>query len=182
LQEVIRQMSEPEASGHNPERLLQQIVIFTDVARATASSLGLESILQTIMDGLAEFFRPTSWSLLRVDEQKNELYFVITDGDTPAPIKKTRLKIGEGIAGWVAMHDESLIVPDVYDDPRFAKRLEEMAKWNTRSIICVPLYAGKRVLGVIQLINCAEESFTEREMFFLHAICDYAAIAVDYKS
>jgi GAF domain-containing protein len=174
-------MSEPEEEDKT-ERLLQQIAIFTDVARAMASSLDLEWTLQTVMDGLAEFFLPTGWSLLRVDEPKNELYFVITDGDTPAPIKKMRLKIGEGVAGWVAQHDESLIVPDVSSDPRFANRLEEMAKWNTRSIICVPLHARKRVLGVIQLINSAEESFNEQEMFFLHAICDYAAIAIDYKS
>jgi PleD family two-component response regulator len=54
-----------------------------------------------------------------------------------------------------------------------------MTKWKTRSIICVPLQSKHRVLGVIQLINCAMESFGEQEMFFLHALCDYAAIAID---
>src|SRR5437763_2625989 len=54
-----------------------------------------------------------------------------------------------------------------------------MTKWQTRSIICVPLKSKHRVLGVIQLINCAMENFTDNEMFFLHALCDYAAIAVD---
>ena len=42
-----------------------------------------------------------------------------------------------------------------------------------------PLQSKHRVLGVIQLINCAMESFGEQEMFFLHALCDYAAIAID---
>src|SRR5438874_3689607 len=114
-----------------------------------------------------------------VDEQKDEVYFAIAVGDAAETLKTVRLKVGEGIAGWVARHGESLIVPDVYNDPRFSKRIDEMTKWKTRSIICVPLQSKHRVLGVIQLINCAMESFGEQEMFFLHALCDYAAIAID---
>jgi GAF domain-containing protein len=150
-------MSEQE-EPEKPERLQQQVAIFNNIAKAMTSSLGLNSILQIIMDGMAEFFRPSTWSLLRVDEQKNELYFVIAVGDADGMLKPVRLKVGEGIAGWVAKHGESLIVPDVYSDPRFAKRLDEMAKWKTKSILCLPLQTRHRVLGVIQLINCAEES------------------------
>ena len=87
--------------------------------------------------------------------------------------------MGEGIAGWVAKHGESLIVPDVYKEPRFAKRIDEMTKWQTKSVICVPLRAKHRSLGVIQLINCPMETFGDNEMFFLNALCDYAAIAID---
>src|SRR5882724_274739 len=172
-----------EAAGSGPEpktkRQLQEVAIFNDVAKALTSSLNLDSILQTIMDKMAEFFRPDTWSLLMVDEQKDELYFAIAVGDAAETLKTVRLKVGEGIAGWVAKHGESLIVPDVYNDPRFSKRIDEMTKWKTRSIICVPLQSKHRVLGVIQLINCAMESFGEQEMFFLHALCDYAAIAID---
>ena len=171
-----------EAAGperNKSKRQLQEVAIFNDVAKALTSSLNLDSILQTIMDKMAEFFRPDTWSLLMVDEQKDELYFAIAVGDAAETLKTVRLKVGEGIAGWVARHGESLIVPDVYNDPRFAKRIDEMTKWKTRSIICVPLQSKHRVLGVIQLINCAMESFGEQEMFFLHALCDYAAIAID---
>src|SRR3954467_12044866 len=172
-----------EAAGSGPERKtkwqLQEVAIFNDVAKALTSSLNLDSILQTIMDKMAEFFRPDTWSLLMVDEQKDELYFAIAVGDAAETLKTVRLKVGEGIAGWVARHGESLIVPDVYNDIRFAKRIDEMTKWKTRSIICVPLQSKHRVLGVIQLINCAMESFGEQEMFFLHALCDYAAIAIE---
>ncbi|HWZ44875.1 MAG TPA: diguanylate cyclase [Candidatus Saccharimonadales bacterium] len=161
------------------KRQLQEVAIFNDVAKALTSSLNLDSILQTIMDKMAEFFRPDTWSLLMVDEQKDELYFAIAVGDAAETLKTVRLKVGEGIAGWAAKHGESLIVPDVYSDERFAKRIDEMTKWKTRSIICVPLQSKHRVLGVIQLINCAMESFGEQEMFFLHALCDYAAIAID---
>jgi len=161
------------------KRQMQELGIFHDVAKALTSTLNLDSVLQTIMDKMAEYFRPDTWSLLMVDEAKDELYFAIAVGDAAETLKTLRLKMGEGIAGWVAKHGEALIVPDVYTDPRFAKRVDDMTKWKTRSIICIPLRAKHHVLGVIQLINCVIESFSDNDMLLLQALCDYAAIAVD---
>jgi diguanylate cyclase (GGDEF)-like protein len=168
-----------EAASAERKRQMQELSIFHDVAKALTSSLNLDSILQTIMDKMAEYFRPDTWSLLMVDEGKDELYFAIAVGDASETLKSIRLKVGEGIAGWVARNGEPLIVPDVYSDPRFAKRIDEMTKWETRSIICVPLKAKHRVLGVIQLINVSMKFFGENELFFLQSLCDYAAIAID---
>ncbi len=162
-----------------PKRYPQELNIFHDVAKALTSSLNLNSILQTIMDKMAEYFRPDTWSLLMVDEAKDELYFAIAVGDAAEMLRSVRLKVGEGIAGWVAKHGEPLLVPDVYNDPRFTKRVDEMTKLKTRSIICVPLKAKQRVLGVIQLINVGMEGFGDNELFFLQSLCDYAAIAID---
>src|SRR2546430_2150857 len=161
------------------DRKVQEITIFHDVAKALTSSLDLDSILQTIMEKMAEYFRPDTWSLLMVDEEKDELYFAIAVGTASETLKNVRLKVGEGIAGWVAKHGERLIVPDVYTDPRFAKRIDEMTKLETRSIICVPLRSKLRVLGVIQLVNVHMEHFTDQETFFLQSLCDYAAIAIE---
>jgi len=161
------------------ERKIQEVGIFHDVAKALTSSLDLDSILQTIMEKMAEFFRPDTWSLLMVDEEKNELYFAIAVGTAAEALKNVRLKVGEGIAGWVAKHGERLIVPDVYSDPRFSKRIDEMTKCETRSIICIPLRSKLRVLGVIQLVNVDMRNFGDQESFFLQSLCDYAAIAIE---
>src|SRR5215813_13909394 len=169
----------PEATGADRRRQSQELNIFHDVAKALTSSLDLDSILQTIMEKMAEYFRPDTWSLLMVDEQKQELYFAIAVGDAAEALKNVRLKVGEGIAGWVAKNGERLIVPDVYTDPRFAKRIDEMTKWETRSIICVPLRSKHRVLGVIQLVNVNMDGFSNEEIFFLQSLCDYAAIAIE---
>src|SRR5512140_3188775 len=168
-----------QGAGIDRARQLHELNIFHDVAKALTSSLNLDSILQTIMEKVAEYFRPDTWSLLMADEPKDELYFAIAVGDAAEALKTVRLKMGEGIAGWVARHGEPLIVPDVYTDPRFAKRIDEMTQWKTRSIICIPLKSKHRVLAVIQLINVPMSSFSDSEMFFLRAICDYAAIAID---
>jgi diguanylate cyclase (GGDEF)-like protein len=168
-----------KAAGAERSRDSQELVIFHDVAKALTSSLDLDSILQTIMEKMAEYFRPDTWSLLMVDEERNELYFAIAVGSAAEALKNVRLKVGEGIAGWVAKNGERLIVPDVMTDPRFAKRIDEMTKWETRSIICVPLRSKHRVLGVIQLVNVEMRGFSDQELFFLQSLCDYAAIAIE---
>ena len=168
----------PEA-GTQSTRHSRELMIFHDVAKALTSSLDLDSVLQTIMDKMAEYFRPDTWSLLMVDEGPNELYFAIAVGDKAEARKRVRLKLGEGIAGWVARHGEARVVPDVRSDPFFASRVDETTKGETRSVICVPLRSKLRVLGVIQLVNVDVERFHEAELFFLQSLCDYAAIAIE---
>jgi diguanylate cyclase (GGDEF)-like protein len=168
-----------EGTGTQLTRHTQEVTIFHDVAKALTSSLDLDSILQTIMEKMAEYFRPDTWSLLMVDELHNELYFAIAVGDAAEALKNVRLKMGEGIAGWVAKHGEHVISADVENDPRFARRIDETTQWETRSVICVPLRSRLRVLGVIQLVNVDLAQFNEQEIFFLQALCDYAAIAIE---
>src|SRR5262249_26935464 len=94
--------TERQASQRRTE--MRELAIFHDVAKALTSSLNLNSVLQAIMEKVAEYFRPDTWSLLMIDEMKNELYFAIAVGDAVEMLKTVRLKIGEGIAGWVAKH------------------------------------------------------------------------------
>ncbi|HEX6802410.1 MAG TPA: sensor domain-containing diguanylate cyclase [Terriglobales bacterium] len=168
-----------QAAGVETARQAQELHIFHDVAKALTSSLDLDSILQTIMEKMAEYFRPDTWSLLMVDEQKMELYFAIAVGQASEALKNVRLKVGEGIAGHVAKYGERLIVPDVRADKRFSKRIDNMTQLETQSIICIPLKSKLRVLGVIQLVNVEMNNFTEQESFFLQSLCDYAAIAIE---
>ena len=168
-----------EATDAARKRQSQELNIFHDVAKALTSSLDLDSILQTIMEKMAEYFRPDTWSLLMVEESKMELYFAIAVGAASDALKNVRLKVGEGIAGHVAKYGEKLVVPDVRADKRFTKRIDEVTQLETHSIICVPLKSKLRVLGVIQLVNVDMAHFTHEEEFFLQALCDYAAIAIE---
>jgi len=90
-------MTRATEADHN--RQSQELTIFHDVAKALTSSLDLDSILQTIMEKMAEYFRPDTWSLLMVDHERDELYFAIAVGSASEALKNLRLKVGEGIAG-----------------------------------------------------------------------------------
>jgi len=168
-----------EATGTQLSRPSRELSVFHDVAKALASSLDLDSILQTILEKMAESFRPDTWSLLIVDEQKDEMYFAIAVGDAAETLGKIRLKVGEGIAGWVARHGEEAIVPDVAKDARFARQIDEVTNSQTRSVVAMPLRSKHRVLGVIQLINIDLARFGKEEHFLLQSLCDFAAIAIE---
>jgi diguanylate cyclase (GGDEF)-like protein len=154
-----------------PERppLPKDLRVFHDVARALTSSLDLDSILGAIMEQMAHFFEPESWSLLIVDEELQNLYYALAAGRSPED-RSLRVAMGEGIAGWVAQYGEPVIVSEPGSDPRFSG--------PERSAICIPLRFRERTLGVIELVNYRAANLTEETLAFLQVLCDYAAIAI----
>lgn len=163
-----------------PERIKKQLSILNEIGKTLTSSLTLKEVLKKIFYKVAEVFNPENWSLLLLDEEKNELYFEIAVGKAADSIKTVRLKVGEGIAGWVAQTGTPLIVPDVKDDPRFTRKVDELSHFTTRSVICIPLRIRDKVMGVIELVNEKDlPSPGQYELDALSTIADYAAIALE---
>ncbi|MGB0125836.1 MAG: sensor domain-containing diguanylate cyclase [Silvibacterium sp.] len=165
---------------------LRDLLVFHNVARALTSSLDRDAILRAIMQQMEQFFKPETWSLLLVDEARRDLYYAVAVGHTEDGLGDLRVPFGHGLAGWVAEHGESLIVPEVSQDPRFDPRFAPLAEsgaaaaaFRVRSAICMPLRSRHRTLGVIQLFNCHLDTLTDYTISFLHVLCDYAAIAIE---
>lgn len=168
-----------------PDADLRDLLVFHNVARALTSSLDRDAILRAIMQQMEQFFKPETWSLLLIDESRHDLYYAVAVGHTVDELRDLRVPIGHGLAGWVAEHGESLIVPEVSRDPRFDARFAPLEKdadqaaVRIHSAICMPLRSRQRTLGVIQLFNCRLDTLTDYTISFLHVLCDYAAIAID---
>lgn len=162
------------------KRQIERLSLFHEVGKTLASTLDLQKILQTIMEKISDFLQPDSWSLLMLDEKTQELYFEIAIGSGANKLKDVRLKLGEGIAGWVAQHGEPVLVQDVKKDPRFNARLDELTQFDTRSVVCVPIKGRDKVLGVIELVNfLGRDSFRKEDIPILKNLADYAAIALE---
>jgi diguanylate cyclase (GGDEF)-like protein len=167
-----------------PDADLRDLRVFHNVARALTSSLDRDAILRGIMQQMEQFFKPETWSLLLVDEARNDLYYAVVVGHAARQQAHSELRVpmGHGLAGWVAEHGESLIVPEVSQDPHVAPLAQKDAAASTlriRSAICMPLRSHDRTLGVIQLFNYRLDTLTDYTISFLHVLCDYAAIAID---
>jgi diguanylate cyclase (GGDEF)-like protein len=159
-------------------RQMDHLRVFHDVARALTASLELEEILGAIMDKMAQFFGPERWSMLMVDETSGELYYAIAVGENAESLKGLRVPLGEGVAGWVAATGNPLIVPDVALDPHWSAFATKHPDLKIQSIACVPVRAGNKTLGVIQLLNSKLDLLSEYSISFLRILCDYAAIAI----
>jgi diguanylate cyclase (GGDEF)-like protein len=157
-----------------------EVSVFHELGKALTSSLQLDQVLRTIMEKINEVLRPDTWSLLLMDQDKNELYFQIATGVGAEALRDVRIPVGKGIAGWVAQSGEPVVVPDTSQDSRFFSQVDEKTKMATRSIVAVPVRFRDQCLGVIELINCVgPEGFSERDLALLEALADYAAIAIE---
>src|SRR5712675_1638791 len=162
------------------QREAGELAIFQELGKALTSSLQLDQVLRTIMEKIDEFLRPDNWSLLLLDEAKQELYFELAVGKASQALKEVGIKMGQGIAGWVAENGEAVVVPDTSKDTRFFDKVDEKTKMETQSIVAVPVRFRDTCLGVIELINCfGPEGFDARDLNLLEALADFAAIALE---
>jgi diguanylate cyclase (GGDEF)-like protein len=158
----------------------EELSTINEIGRALTSSLDVKEILSIIMQQISFLLQPKNWSLLLVDEDKNELYFEIIVGDFTQKIRNLRLKTGEGIAGWVAQHGTPVLVPDVSKDMRFSPKADKLSQFKTKSIVCVPVISKDKTIGVIELVNyCDDKEFTQDDLRILSILADYTAIALE---
>ena len=161
------------------EKKVEELSVFHQIGKALTSTLDLQEVLTLIMGKISELLKPTTWSLLLVDEEQQELRFQIAVGKDSEKIKDSKIKIGQGIAGWVARTGEIAVSNDVSKDTRFSIDSEANVHRNIKSVVCVPLKSKERSLGVIELINCFEATFPEEDLSMLTSLADYAAIAIE---
>jgi diguanylate cyclase (GGDEF)-like protein len=150
------------------------------IGRTLTASLDLRDVLQTIMAQLNNLLKPTASSLLLRDLQTSELVFEVAQGENAERIVGLRLKGDEGIAGWTASRGESVLVPDVAKDPRFASRFDSLSLVKTQSVLAVPLLIRGRTLGVIELMNgLVDRPFQPDDVGLVTMLAEFAAIAID---
>jgi diguanylate cyclase (GGDEF)-like protein len=118
------------------------------------------------------------WTMLMLDEDSQDLYYAIAAGGEHEGLRGLRVKLGEGVAGWVAQHGETLIVGDAENDPRLME--EHAAKpGKVRSVIALPLRGRKGTHGVIEIFNPRADQMNDYTIAYLHILADHAAIAIE---
>lgn len=162
--------------------LSRELEIYEEVNKDLASSIDLNSILDTIMKRAKELTRAETWTVFLVDEGTGELVFERTEGKKTKETQKFRLMMGEGIAGWVAKGGMSVLVPDVSQDKRFSQKIDSAfsLKHKIKSIMCVPIKSNEKPLGVIEVFNkTTEEPFTREDFNQLIKLIDQSSILIE---
>jgi GAF domain-containing protein len=133
-------------------------------------------LLGEILDNALAAIDATDGSLLVLDEDSDELVFVLTRGAVPPErITWRRLPLDKGIAGWVATNRRATIVNDVSSDDRFYAGLDADLSFTTRSILAAPIIGGDRVLGVIEVLNKQGGTlFDNSDQTLLTLLCRFA--------
>jgi len=159
---------------------LNDLSVFNEVINLINSKKDIGGILHIIITRIADLIKAEAWSLLLVDDIKNELYFFEAFGEKRDDIKHIRLKIGQGIAGWVAKHKRPVIVKDTKTDKRFFEGVDEITRFKTKSVLAIPLITKDRLIGIIEIINkIGGDTFTKNDLNRIKAYIDQTAIAIE---
>jgi GAF domain-containing protein len=153
-------------------------------AAVSAAVLGSEdayrALLRSIVDVARAIFAARSSSVFLLDEETDELVFEAVTSEEEQHLVGKRFPSSTGIAGWVCVTRQPIVIEDVARDPRFAREAAESTGFVPKGLMAVPLLLEERVLGVLEVLDRPERSrFTLAEMDLLGLFAGQAAIALD---
>ncbi len=159
---------------------IQDFELLLQANRILSSKLDSADLLEAVMELATRVVKAETASILLLDEKTNELYFDVVLGDAGEQIKQIRLKVGEGLAGWVAQNRQACIVNDCRSDPRWSGKSDEKSEFKTRQILAVPLMTKGHLLGVVEAINKIDDTgFTDQDLKAFEAFASQAAVAIE---
>ena len=153
-------------------------------AAVAAGVLGSEdqyrALLQSIVDVARAIFRAKASSILLLDEETDELVFEAAADEASGDLIGKRFPSSTGIAGFVLVSRQPLVIEDVLSDPRFSRETAQSTGFIPKGLMAVPLLHEERVLGVLEVLDRpADTRFTLAEMELLGLFANQAAIALD---
>jgi GAF domain-containing protein len=153
-------------------------------AAVAAGVLGSEesfrSLLQSVVEVARAIFGAKASSIFLFDEDTDELVFEAVAGEGAESLIGQRFPSSTGVAGWVLVTRQPLVIEDVTEDPRFSKEVAESTGFVPKGLMAVPLLHDERSLGVLEVLDRPERAqFSLVEMDLLGLFANQAAIALD---
>jgi sugar diacid utilization regulator/putative methionine-R-sulfoxide reductase with GAF domain len=159
-------------SAGTPE--LRELLFLQRLSQAAASTIEPDALLELIIRETTGAMRTDVSSLYLYQPGGEELVMKATNGLDQGKVGRARLKLGSGITGWVALHRQPLAVSDVTQEPRF-QWIRGVDQQRLRGMLSVPIVAGSRLVGVINVQTEAVREFTKGDVDFLGAIAGQVA-------
>jgi GAF domain-containing protein len=149
-----------------------------------AGVLGAEesyrALLRSIVEVARAIFKAKASSIFLLDEEADELVFEAVAGEGSETLVGQRFPSSTGIAGFVLVSRQPLVIEDVLEDPRFSRETAESTGFVPKGLMAVPLLYEERALGVLEVLDRPKDAkFTLAEMELLGLFANQAAIALD---
>ncbi len=167
------------ATAETRPRRWQELAFLNGVLQSLTSTLDLDTVLAQVLDELRQSLNTLAASVWLVDDFAQELVCQQAIGPQAERVRAWRVPFGAGLVGWVAQHDCSLIVADAQHDPRHYPDVDRATSLITRSVISVPVRAQQRVIGVIQVVDEAQQQFDAEALHAVELLATAAAIAIE---
>jgi signal transduction histidine kinase/ActR/RegA family two-component response regulator len=178
LEQALQEQEKPFQAYTSLEN--EKLGIALEIGALVNSTLSLAEVLHLIMTHANRVTNSVASTLMLVDETTGELVFSVPTGPKKDKLIDIRIPPGEGIAGWVVEHEKPALVPNVKEDARFYPKVDEKSGFETKSMLCVPLKAKTKLIGVLEVINKVDETFFTKEDELLLSMFGYqAAVGIE---
>src|SRR5262244_2076516 len=155
----------------------KKLVLVREIGQALSSALDLDGLLALIMEKITILMEADRSTLYLLSDDGGELWSKVLQG---GEVREIRLRVGEGIAGWVAASGETVNIPDAYADTRFYPAVDLRTGYRTRSILCMPMKNNHgATIGVIQVLNKNDGPFSAEDESLLAALAGQAGLAIE---
>ncbi len=148
------------------------------ISEAITSDLYLDDILKLIVTVTAETMSSKICSLMLLDPEKKHLTIKATQSISKEYINKNPLKLGEGIAGKVALENKPIAVENILESENY-KYKDIALKESLVSMLSVPLHVKGNVIGVLNVYTSTRHKFSDYEIKLLSTVADQAAIVIE---
>lgn len=179
---VQRENARLQAENERLHKELKVLREFVDIlnelserAQSVVSDEALLPLLESTFGKALRLLNAPDGSLLLLDEDTNELVFVLVRGSLASDLKDYRVPASEGIAGWVVENRKAALVRDVRRDARFSDTVDSAFKFRTQSIAAAPLIGDGKVFGLIEALNQpGDDPFSDTDLALLGLLCRFA--------
>ena len=138
------------------------------------------ALLQSIVEVARSIFSAKAASIFLHDEEADELVFEAVAGEGSDSLIGTRFPSSTGVAGWVLVTRQPLVIDDLQQDPRHARETAESTGYVPKAMMSVPLLHDERALGVLNVLDRSQAvEFSLGQMELLGLFANQAAIALD---
>jgi GAF domain-containing protein len=149
-------------------------------AGVVGSAESFRALLQSTVEVARAIFGAKAASIFLLDEETDELVFEAIAGYGADTLIGQRFPSSKGIAGWVLVTRQPIVIEDVTQDPRFAKDVAESTGYIPKGLMAVPLLHEDGALGVLEVLDRPQRAqFSLVEMDLLGLFANQAAIALD---
>ena len=167
-------------SNQQTKQMISEMGALHEISRMFESSKNIDALLKYVLEKCMDLMNAEAASSMMVVPDTDELEFKIVLGPKSEGVKPFRLKIGKGLSGWVAENNESVLIPDAYNDSRFDPSFDKRSGFRTRSMLCVPLTYKSKPIGVLTILNRLDgQPFTESDKNLLTTFASQAALAIE---
>jgi len=173
----MEQKKKPKKTKTREHSTGEILAALSKVSAAISSDLYLEDILRLIVTVTAGVMNSKICSLMLLND-KQELEIKATQSINPEYIRKPNLKLGEGIAGKVAIENRPIVIFDVQSEKEYIHK-DLARKEGLASMLSVPLAVRGKVIGVLNTYTSTPHKFSEEEIEILQTVASQAAVTIE---